>query len=335
MKKLSYIILVIFSVITARAQDYHLSHYDAMSLYYNPATTGMYNLEKGDYKIYFDQRSQWRAIGIKPFVTTFIGYDMPYEKDGKKFGFGGYLVNNRTGIGNFNTTTFMLSGAYDILAKKDNTQHVLTTGLQMGLFYRATNPNSLNYDVQYITTGDFDKGIANNEAYNNRVSMTRFDANFGLFYKFTDRNKKAHPFAGFSMSHVSMPDQSFMGGKDRLPIKFMFNGGCDIKIDDKMDVTPRLLYMNQAKASEIMAGFLFYYKITENNTRVYAGFDYRYKDACIASLGLKHDSYQFRVSYDFNTSYLKNYSNGRGAFEISLICIGEKGKPFFKSVSSF
>ena len=102
-----------------------------------------------------------------------------------------------------------------------------------------------------------------------------------------------------------------------------------------MDVTPRILFMSQAKAYEFTSGFLFYYRLNENQTKVFAGFDYRYKDACFISLGLKHESYQVRLSYHINTSYLKTFTRNRGAFEISLIYIGEKGKPFFKSISAF
>jgi len=335
MKKIKYILPIVFAAFLGKAQDYHLSHYDVASLYLNPALTGVYGGEKGDYRVYIDQRSQWRAIGIKPYVTTYLAYDMPYVKKDKKFGFGGYLISNRTGLGNFNTTTFMGSTSYDILNNKANNKHLLTTGLQLGLFYRASDPNSLNYDVQYtVNSGTFDQSIASNETYN-RVSMVRFDANYGIYYKYLESGKKAHPYAGFSLAHLTMPNQSFTDAESRMPLRLVASGGCDIKINDKMDITPRVLYMNQAKASEIMAGFLFYYKLTENNTKIVAGFDYRVKDACIAALGIKHDNYAFRVSYDINTSYLKNYSNGRGAFEISLIYVGEKGKPFFKSVSSF
>lgn len=327
------------------AQDYHLTHYDVATLYMNPAQTGMYGRETGDYRVYFDQRSQWRALGIKPFLTTYLAYDQPYHNWGKNFGLGGYIINNNGGIGNFNTLTFMASGSYDILNtkkkgivieadKKDN--HLLTVGLQMGLFYRSTNPNALNYDVQYSYNngGAFDQSIPSNETYN-RVNITRFDANYGLYYRYMERGKKALPYAGFSMSHLTRPNESLTGGMTRIPIRWVGYAGCDIKIDDKMKVVPRILYMNQARAYEFTPGFLFYYRINENEVKVFGGVDYRWKDAVLASLGLKHENYAIRLSYDINTSYLKNYSNGRGAFEVSLMYIGEKGKPFFKAVSSF
>ena len=348
MKKASvYLSGLIFAALSFKAQDYHLAHYDVASLYLNPATTGMYGRENGDYKVYADQRSQWRAVGVKPFTTSYIGYDQRVNQWGKNFGLGGYIINNNGGIGNFNTLTLMASASYDILngrkrggiaiesTKKDN--HLLTVGLQMGLFYRSTNPNALNYDVQYSIAnngGSFDQSIPNNEAYN-RINITRFDANYGLYYKYLERGKKYHPYAGFSLAHLTRPNESLTGGMTRIPLKWVGYGGCEFKLDDKMDITPRILYMNQAKSYEFTSGFLFYYRINENSTKIFGGADYRWKDALFLSLGLKHESYQVRLSYDINTSYLKNYSNGRGAFEVSLIYVGEKGKSFFKSVSSF
>jgi type IX secretion system PorP/SprF family membrane protein len=341
-----YIASLVFVGLSVRSQDYHLSHYDVAGMYLNPATTGVYGNDNGDYRVYADQRSQWRAIGIKPYMTTFLGYDMPYKIKGRKVGFGGYIINNNGGVGNFNTFTFMGSASYDILNSKSSDvvlepsardKHQLVVGLQMGLFYRTNNPNSLNYDVQYSLAnngGAFDQSISSNEVYN-RSSILRFDANYGLYYKYTEKGKKAHPYAGFSINHLTRPNESLTGGTTHLPIKWVGYAGCEIKIDDKMDVVPRVLYMNQAKAYDFTSGFLFYYRLNENQTKVYGGFDYRWKDACIISLGLKHESYAIRMSYDINTSYLKNFSNRRGAFEISLIITGHKGKPFFKSISQF
>jgi type IX secretion system PorP/SprF family membrane protein len=336
-KKLLIFFSIILGASSYRGQDFHISQYDVATLYLNPALTGVYGREGGDYRVYALQRSQWRSIGIKPFMTSYLAYDMPYKIKDKTIGLGGYIINNNGGFGNFNTITFMPSASYNILNAKSNDEHLLTVGLQMGLFYRSTDPNSLNYDVQYSMSnngGSFDKGIANDEAYN-RVNITRFDANYGLFYRYIERGKKAHPFVGLSMSHLTRPNESMTGAYSRLPIKWAAHGGCDIKLDDKMKLVPRIFFLTQGKAYDFTSGFLFYYKINENGTKLFTGFDYRWKDACLLNLGLKHESYALRFSYDINTSYLKNYSNGRGAFEISLIYIGEKGKPFFQAISQF
>lgn len=336
-KKIVTIVMLVLGM-SIKAQDFHVAQYDVNTLYLNPALTGMYALDKVDYKIYVDTRSQWRSLGVKPYFTTFLAYDMPYEIKGKKVGLGAYFINNRTGPGNFNTTGFMLSGAYDILNDKAYGKHYLTTGLQLGLFYKAFNAERLTYDVQYspsLDGGSFDQNLTSGENESNSLSITRFDANFGLFYKFVDILEKYHPFVGFSMSHLTMPKESFVGANSRLPIKFMVNAGCDFTVTEELDLTPRFLYMNQAKANEINAGLIATYKITDAGTRALLGVDYRHQDAVIIHVGLKQETYNLRFSYDINTSYLRNYTNSRGAWEITLVINGIKGKPFYKVVPKF
>jgi type IX secretion system PorP/SprF family membrane protein len=331
------LLLVLVASIDVTAQDFHLSQYNVASMYLNPAQTGMYGNDKGDYRIYVDNRSQWRSLGVKPFFTTYLAYDMPYKIKDQKIGIGAYFINNRTGPGNFNTTGFMLSGSYDILSKKAAGKHCLSTGIQLGIFYKTFNTGNLTYDVQYSPTtngGVFDQNISSGETYNN-LSIVRFDANYGLYYKFLDKSKKFHPFAGFSMSHLTRPNESFTGTKSRMPFRFVGNGGCDITINEKLEITPRFLYMNQAKSTEINVGILGNYKLNENNVKLLFGFDYRHKDAVIIHLGISEDNYALRFSYDVNNSYINTYTKGRGAWELSLIFTGEKGKTFIQSLPKF
>jgi type IX secretion system PorP/SprF family membrane protein len=264
-KYITYIAAFVLTGSILKAQDFHISQYDVGTMYLNPALTGMYGDEKGDYKAYIDTRSQWRAFGVKPFFTTYLAYDMPYTIKEKKVGFGAYFINNRTGPGNFNTTGFMLSGAYNILDKKANGVHYLTTGLQLGLFYKAFN-NNITYDVQYNPYqdgGGFDQSISSGENVNN-LSITRFDANFGLYYKYLEKGKKAHPYIGFSMSHLTRSNTSFVGTVDRIPFKYIVNGGCDIQAHEKFMVTPRFYYANQAKAYEVNVGVMMAYNISND-----------------------------------------------------------------------
>jgi type IX secretion system PorP/SprF family membrane protein len=341
-KYITYIAAFVLTGSILKAQDFHISQYDVGNMYLNPALTGMYGDEKGDYKAYVDTRSQWRAFGVKPYFTTYLAYDMPYTIKDKKVGFGAYFINNRTGPGNFNTTGFMLSAAYNILDKKANGKHYLTTGLQLGLFYKAFN-NNITYDAQYnpyADGGSFDQSIASGENASS-LHLTRFDANVGMFYKYLDKSKKAHPYIGFAMSHIPRSNQSFVGTLDRVPFKYVVNGGCDIQAHEKFTVTPRFYYANQAKAYEVNVGVMMAYKLTSDfslkttDWRLLAGFDYRYKDACVFNLGVRQESYMLRFSYDVNTSYLKNYTHSRGAFEVSLVYIGQKGKSFIKSITSY
>jgi hypothetical protein len=140
------------------------------------------------------------------------------------------------------------------------------------------------------------------------------------------------------MAHLTRSNTSFVGTVDRIPFKYVVNGGCDILAHEKFTVTPRFYYANQAKAYEVNVGVMMAYSLADDfsvktdNWKILGGVDWRYKDAAVFNLGVKNDSYMLRFSYDLNTSYLKNYTHSRGAWEISLVYTGEKGKSFVNSI---
>jgi type IX secretion system PorP/SprF family membrane protein len=329
MKKINYILSVVllFGTTAIFAQDYHLSQYDQISLYMNPALTGMYGDNKGDYKIYNDVRSQWASLA-SPYTTIYLGYDMPTKWLGKEFGVGGYVIENRSPQGGFNTVTVMPSIAYNITGSS-NDKHYLTTGLQLGFFYKDFNPSAFTYDNQYNEAdGGFDQSIPSGEIFA-KTGLIRFDVNYGIYYKYIEEEKRFHPFLGFSIQHVTTPNESFTNIKSDLPMRFNLSGGCDILINEQVKLTPMFLYMNQAAVPETDIGLLAYYKIKNTTFTTILGGDYRFNDAIVIDIGLKQNQHVFRFSYDINTSYLNNFSGGRGAWEFSIILTGFKGQPFF------
>ncbi|MGP8217534.1 MAG: PorP/SprF family type IX secretion system membrane protein [Bacteroidia bacterium] len=336
MKKIiAYILLVIaIGVNSAFAQDYHLSQYDMASLYLNPALTGMYGGDKGDVKIYNDYRSQWAALGTSAFTTEYLAFDMPVQKWGRNFGVGAFLISNAAPLGYFNTTTFMGSIAYDIMSKDNsNGKHYLTTGVQLGFFYKDINPGNFTYDNQYSSSlGGFDQSIPSGESFG-KTSMANLDVNYGIFYKYIDDTKNFHPFAGFSVQHLDLPNESFTAQKSQLPMRFNFNGGCDIKVSEELKLTPMFLYMNEAGATELDIGMLGYYKISNGPFQAMLGGDYRAGDAFVVHAGMKYGEHVFRLSYDANTSYLDGFTDGKGAWELSVIITIIKGQPLFSSKS--
>jgi type IX secretion system PorP/SprF family membrane protein len=326
----------------ASSQDYHVTQYDVAALYYNPAQTGFCEPVVADYRVAVAQRSQWQAVGVKPFSTSYLQYDMPLKKNERKFGVGGYLMNNSAGFRNFNTFSMMLSGAYDIINSRAKSvsqvtaeKHLLTAGVQAGFFYRSLNADRLNYDIQYSPgIGGFDEGLPSNESYN-RLNMFRFDASYGIYYRMLDKEKKVRPYAGFSMSHLTRPFESITGGTGRMPIRWMFSTGTDIVVNEDVTLNPRVLYLQQSRTSEWMAGMLMYYKLYEKESELVMGLDWRRKDALIASLGIQNEAFTSRLSYDFNTSYLRNYTGGRGAFEISFVYYGKKKSSVMERIMQF
>ena len=327
LKKLFLPLLVLLQL-AASAQDFHLSQFDATPHYFNPALTGIYFGNEANYRIYSDYRSQWGALSSKPFSTYYLAYDMPY----KQYGAGAYLVHNRNGTGGLNTLQFMPSVAYKI-TNEVNGPHNLSVGLQMGILYTSFDPNRFTYDNQYSPTDPtgFDQNISSGENFGN-VSSVKFDANMGVFYKFKKTEWKAHPFVGFSLFHVAKPNQSVTGSTtDRIPIRYVLQGGADYTITPEIHVTPMLLYMYQGEAQEFSIGAVGFYHLKDTKYDILGGLNYRNRDAFIIQLGMKYEQHIITFSYDINTSYLNNYTNGRGAFEMSILLSGFKGKPLFNA----
>ncbi|MBI3501118.1 MAG: PorP/SprF family type IX secretion system membrane protein [Bacteroidetes bacterium] len=320
------ICLLIFFRQKSVAQDFHLSQYDATPHYFNPALTGVYFGNAADYRIYSDYRSQWRSLGVKPFSTYYLAYDMPY----KQYGLGGYLIHNRNGTGGFNTINFMPSAAYKI-TNELNSPHNLSVGMQLGIIYKSFDPNHFTYDNQFSTdnpTG-FDQNISSGENFG-KTSLLKLDANMGVFYKYKKEDWKVQPWAGYSVYHLTKPNQSLTGNvKDNIPMRWVYELGADYKITEEITAVPMILFMMQGKARELNIGALGFYHLKDTKYDLLGGLNYRNKDAIIIQLGGKYEQHVFTFSYDINTSYLNNYTNGRGAFEFSLILTGIKGKPLF------
>lgn len=325
-----FIGLAVAGSFALNAQDFHLSHYDIAQLYMNPATTGMFKADAGSYRVTADYRSQWRSLGLKPFSTAFISYDMPLQKYEGKWGVGGFLVNNNAGPGQFNTLQVMGSGAYNIM--HESHEHYLTTGLQLGIIYKSLNEAAYTYDEQYdAASGTFNSALDDGENFA-RYSKVGFDAAIGVYYRYGTTFQKYKPYASFSIQHVSMPNESMTGTKSRLPMRFNFMGGCEMQLKENFLLAPRFLYMNQKRAWEASIGAMGYYKIKNSTLDAVFGLDYRHKDALIAHVGFKQGNSIFRFSYDINIMGLNTYTNARGAWEFSIVLVGTKKQPLFRPI---
>lgn len=314
---------------TLYAQDFHLTQYDAAPQYLNPALTGLFMGTDAGFRVNSNYRSQWRALPIKPYTTLSLGYDQPY----KRFGVGGFIINNRSGIGHFNTFEAMASGSYRIIDDPAY-KHNLSVGLQMGLMYKSFDPSQYLYDEQYsVSYGGLNPDLPNGENIE-KNTMFRFDANMGVFYKYRDENRWYHPFMGLSLYHVTRPNDSFTSFIRRLPIHYIGNLGADMIVNEKIRLRPDFLFMYQAKAREITFGLLGFYHIEDTEYDAMLGAHYRNKDAVMIHAGIQRENNIFRVSYDINTSYLNNFSRGRGAIEFSLIYMGKK-KEKYRTKESF
>ncbi len=304
------------------AQDFHMSHYDANPLYLNPALTGVRMSGEKDFRFNANYREQGGQYLGGSYKTVAAGFDTPLDK---KFSIGEYVINNKGG--SFNTFNLMASGSYKIVNKnsESGSYHNLSVGLQLGLLQKSFNSLNLVYDSQYssLAPDGFDPNLPSGENISTE-SFFSFDANMGVYYSSVSKNNNSL-FGGFSIYHLTQPNESFIGDMSKTPMRFVLHGGFRLTVSKQLSILPQFLYMDQAKANELNLGIMSFYKMQGTENEPMLGLSYRNKDAIALHLGLKQKNSIVRISYDITTSYLKQYSNGRGGLELSLILfIGKK-----------
>ena len=110
-----FIGLVVLLSAKTKAQDFHLSQYDAAPLFLNPALVGQF---EGKYRVHGHYRTQWGSLSSKSYKTAAISFDMPFDK----FAFGGQILNRRAGAGDYNDLGILLNGGYSFTFGKRNSK---------------------------------------------------------------------------------------------------------------------------------------------------------------------------------------------------------------------
>ncbi|MCE3225623.1 MAG: putative rane protein [Bacteroidetes bacterium] len=321
MKKLkNYIIVFCLGAVSfAKAQDFHLSLYDAAPLFLNPAMTG---LVEGKMRAHGHYRSQWNSVAYKPFTTALVSFDMPKGK----WGFGGQISNMRAGIGNYNVFQALGSIAYAVPFDK-NKFHNLSLGLQAGFTQKRVEYPVHTFDNQWSTLdgGSFDKSLNNNENFGAQAQFQE-QVNAGLLYFYAKQQSRLNPFIGVSAFNLTQPKETFLGGNNRLPMRLYAHAGLRVNVSELLYFIPKVLVYQQKNIIQqtyaMDAGYFF------KGEKFYAlaGYIFRANDASVAYIGFRKDNSILKLGYDFNTSSLRGTSKTRGAFEISLTWLGKKAK---------
>lgn len=301
----------------AYSQDIHFSQFWASPLSLNPLNSGNYI---GNWRVMNNFRTQWGAIQV-PYRTISVGFDMPFQIQAAKFGWGLYLVNDKSGVGSLLVNKIYASGAWH----PEFGNHIIHVGIQIGYVIKNFNATQATFSNQFnMGTGLFDSNLPNNE--NNLVAGLSYpDVNAGVGWNV--RAGKFKPEVYLSFFHLNNPQESFLPDNNKLPIRSVAYGGARIRIGEKFFLYPRILYMGHVRSSDfnagLSAGFTFkqgvlgikcihfgpYFRnIVSNNF-----------DAVIPALGLTIKNFDLGVSYDINYSRLAVATSHRGALELSLI----------------
>lgn len=308
------------------AQDIHYSQYNATTQNLNPAQAGLFD---GDWRFVGNYRSQWSAIPV-PYKTFSLAGDTrlktKLENDVPAAGL--QINNDKSGDSRFGTTQIFVSGSYVKKLTKDSVNFI-SIGLQPGITTKSFNVNALTFDNQY--DGDqYNAALASGENFA-KTRITYFDMGAGLAYLWRKNSRTKINF-GVSAFHLNRPKQSFFDNDEiRLDVKTAVSGIGEIPVSAKLDVVPSFMYERQGKFHETLLGLFGKYYLKPVNgaeTAVSLGAFLRVKDAFILAANMDYRNFNVGLSYDVNTSKLREATNRRGGFEISVIYIFKKAVPF-------
>lgn len=340
-KLLPVLAALLFSCSGILAQDIHFSQFNMSPMTLNPANIGAF---EGTARIGGIYRSQWTSVlGSNQFETPSAYVDAPIIRGFRKkdwVGVGLVFFTDKAGILGLTHTAAKLGASYHLsLSKKGSTY--ITLGAQYGQASRRLNPDAAEFEEGFLNKGSQDYNRNLDVDFANlsldKVSWTDIDA--GIVLK-SRLNKRMDFSIGYAMYHIaegrygvvtggsSTPGGPTQSSADEIPRRSVATGQFNIKLNDKLMVSPTFIYQTMSGADEIilqaLGGYLFN---EEKDITLLFGLGYRFRDAVHPMVGAQYKNLRVGLAYDVNISGLKSDTNYRGGFELAANYIIKIYKP--------
>lgn len=310
------------------AQDVHFSQFNASALIQNPALAGASTPMEAT----INYRSQWKSITI-PYKTSAASFHMRLIKNKNQknyFGMGLNFFNDHSGDGQLVTTMVNYSLAFHVQLHKF---HHIGLGLQAGYGQRKIDTQGFQWGSQYETSG-YNPALASGENYGS-PAFGYLDISGGLVWAFENKsirmkvrgNSFSKGNAGISLYHFNRPSYSFNATGEKLMMKYVAHGNFLQSLGaSNVAINPGFMAYRQGPNREFLIGALLRYDLLSEskysnkleNVGVSFGAYWRMGDALVVSSLFELGVWNFGISYDANMSNLRQASNGRGGFELSI-----------------
>ncbi|GAB4094006.1 PorP/SprF family type IX secretion system membrane protein [Flaviaesturariibacter terrae] len=303
------------SVLQAQV-DPHFSQYYVFSSWLNPALTGAFD---GDYKVSGIYRSQWAKLdnGFKTFGVN------AEAVTSKKLNIGLNLFQQSTSTGFTFQNAYAAFNYTGVRFGRDNSK-VIAIGIQAGMIARRFDPSKFTTGEQWSVGGGFNGNTSNGEVLAQK-GATVFDAGAGALYYDMNPAKKASPYLGVSVGHLTQPEGVYIGASDKLPMRVTVHGGVAINPSGRFVLTPNFIYLRQGNAEEKAIGAFGQLRASDDMSLL-GGINYRFDDAVVPFVGFDYKNFVVGVSYDVNTSDLGRLVGNANSFEVSLSYIIKRNR---------
>ena len=312
--------IALLAACVVNAQDLHFSQWYNSPLTTNPANTGF--IPEADYRLGANYRNQWSSIMSVPYKTMSVWGDVQLFRDRIESGWlgaGGVILRDVAGSGSLTSTKVYGSIAYHQMISD---AHLLSAGFNVGWSNKRINSQDLKFPDQFDGRF-FDTKIPTSVVLDN-PSVSYFDVQAGLNYAYFPR-ENLYINGGISIAHLNRARESFFetdvsGSESRIPVRYTAFANASYKLSDDVIINPMAYYTRQASASELVGGANLQYNLSgDGESQLIGGLYLRPGDAFIPMVGFQWKNIRLAFSYDATTSSLKQYNNGRGAYEFGLI----------------
>lgn len=313
------IVVIMLSTFVASAQDLHFSQWFNSPLSTNPANTGF--IPQADYRLGANYRNQWSTIMSIPYKTMSVWGDVQLFRDRIESGWlgvGGMLLRDVAGAGSLTSTKMYGSLAYHQMVGE---AHLISLGFNAGWVNKRINSADLKFPDQFDGKF-FSKDIPTSVVLDN-PNINYFDVQMGLNYAYFP-TENLYVNGGVSVQHINRARESFFdptnGEDNRVPMRYTVFANASYKLTDEVILNPMAYYTRQTNSSEIVGGGTIQYNLSgDGEMELIGGLYVRPGDAVIPMLGFQYKNIRLMFSYDQTTSPLKQYNNGRGAYEFALM----------------
>lgn len=319
MKVIALLTFVVLSF-GASAQDPNFSQFFASPLTLNPASTGKFD---GIMRVAGNYRNQWPTID-NAFTTGTVSVDFGIlssrlpEMD--QFGVGVMAFTDKGGDGILQNNYLSLSTSYHKALDEDG-YNQLGVGFQGT--YVSKRLDRTGFKFEDMLRSDGFTGITGESFSGNNLNVSYFDLAAGMLYNGTT-NGNNNIYAGFSMYHITKPEETFQKGQYFLAPRYTVQAGARFPLGDFNAINLSGNFSHEANARNFVFGGAYEMNVNASETsptNLYFGSWYRWKDAIIPYIGLEFGEMHIGASYDVNISGLKQGSNMKGGAELSLIYI--------------
>ena len=319
----------------ANGQELHFSQFYSTLININPGATGAFG---GDVRFLSNYRSQWNSIE-QPFTTMYASVDagfFKYRNEGEQGSFpavGISFLQDKAGAGDLTLTEINLSLAYNL---RFGRQNIVSVGLRAGNAQRKIDFNSFTWDSQFNPgNGSLDPNAATGEPSRNE-SFSYIPISAGLLWNFTVPDVFRFNL-GFARNRLNEPDATFAKrlDTDKLNSQTVIHSSSEIMFNNTdVSLLPHFLYIKQGDSKEFTAGVMMKYAVSfdskytglKKSSGISAGAFIRSNDAIVFATRIDfRNNLTAGLSYDFDTTPLKDITGRSGAIEVMLIYNG-----FFK-----